>query len=329
MHALHRRTVLAGVLALTVAASAAACGDSDKGESATGLEKSEITVGTMPVGDTAPLQLAITRGLFKAEGLTVKTQTINGGADAIPRLKGGQLDISFGNYVSFFAAAAQGAFKPKIVAEAFSSGPKTHTLLVAKDSPIRSIADLKDKKIGVNTKRNVSTLMVRSAAKPAGVELDEDKNFVEIPPPNMEAALKSGSVDAVQAIEPFGTQIQQKLGARLLADLSSGATANFPIAGYATTEEFAAKNPKTIAAFQRALIKAQGMAADRKVVQDILPKYARGITPEVAATMSYGTYPTSLNATRLQRVADVMQQFGIIKERLDVKPLLVTGESSG
>ncbi|GAA4144790.1 ABC transporter substrate-binding protein [Actinomadura keratinilytica] len=328
MHALHRRTLLAGALALTVAASAAACGDSEE-KSANGLEQSEITVGTMLVGDTAPLQLAISRGLFKAEGLTVKTQVINGGAEAIPRLKSGQLDISFGNYVSFFNAAATGALKVKVVAEASQTAPKTHTLLVAKDSPIRSIADLKGKKIGVNTKRNVGTLLVRSAAKPAGVELDEDKNFVEVPPPNMEAALKSGSVDAVQAIEPFGTQIQQKLGARLLADLSSGATADFPLAGYATTEEFANKNPKTVAAFQRAIVKAQGMAADRKVVQDILPKYARGIDANVAATMVYTAYPTSLNATRLQRVADVMQQFGIASQRIDVKPLLISGATSG
>ncbi|GAA4097059.1 MULTISPECIES: ABC transporter substrate-binding protein [Actinomadura] len=329
MHALHRRTLLAGALALTLAASAAACGGSEEKESANGLEQSEITVGTMLIGDTAPLQLAISRGLFKAEGLTVKTQVINGGAEAIPRLKSGQLDISVGNYVSFFNATATGALKTKIVAEASQAAPKTHTLLVPKDSPIRSISDLKGKKIGVNTKRNVATLLVRSAAKPAGVELDEDKNFVEVPPPNMEAALKSGSVDAVQAIEPFGTQIQQKLGARLLADLSSGATADFPLSGYATTEEFATKNPKTVAAFQRAIVKAQGMAADRKVVQDILPKYARGIDANVAATMVYTAYPTSLNATRLQRVADVMQQFGIASQRIDVKSLLIAGATSG
>jgi NitT/TauT family transport system substrate-binding protein len=307
---------------------AAACGGSDE-KSANGLEKSEITVGTMLIGDTAPLQLAISRGLFKAEGLTVKTQTINGGAEAIPRLKGGQLDISVGNYVSFFAAAQKGTLKPKIVAECSQAAPKTHTLLVPKNSPIKTLRDLQGKKIGVNTRRNVSTLMVRSAVKPDGIDLDEDKNFVEVPPPNMEAALKSGSVDAVQAIEPYGTQIQEKLGARMLADMDSGTTADFPIAGWATTEEFAAKNPKTIAAFQRAIVKAQGLAADRKVVQDILPKYARGIDANVASTMSYVAYPTSLNANRLQRVADVMQQFGIVSQKIDVKPLIATGTTSG
>ncbi|MEV4257353.1 ABC transporter substrate-binding protein [Spirillospora sp. NPDC049652] len=320
MSAVNRHAVASGALALTVAVSAAACGGSDS-KSSNGLEKSEITVGTMAVADTAPLQIAVQKGLFKAEGLKVRLQTINGGAEAIPKLSSGQFDISFGNYVSLFTAASKGVFKPKIIAEGFQSAPKTHTIVVPKDSPIHSVKDLAGKKIGVNTKKNISTLLVRAAVKPANVPLDEDKNFVEVPPPNMEAALKSKSVDAVQAIEPFGTQIQQNTGARIISDLSSGPTADFPIAGYASTEKWAQKNPKTAAAFQRALAKAEGMAADRKMVQDILPSYAKGITPQIASTMSYGSYPTSLNATRLQRVADLMQQFGYVSARIDAKSL--------
>jgi NitT/TauT family transport system substrate-binding protein len=318
---LNRRTLLSGALALTLTVPLAACGG-DEQASSNGLEQSEITVGTILIGDTAPLQIAISQGLFKAEGLDVKTSVINGGAEAVPKLKSGQLDISVGNYVSFISAHAQGTFKPKVVAECSLSAPGTHTLLVAEDSPIRTIADLRGKKIGVNTKRNVSTLLVRSAAQGAGLQLDEDKNFVEVPPPNMEAALKSGSVDAVQAIEPFGTQIQKKLGARLVADMSTGTTADFPLAGWVATEEFAARNPKTVAAFQRAIVKAQGIAADRKVVQDVLPKYARGIDADVAATMKLTKFPTSLDTARLQRVADVMQRFGLLRQRVDVKPLL-------
>lgn len=328
MSASHRRAALGGALAIAVALAATACGGSDDKKSANGLEKSTITVGTMTIADTAPLQIAIQKGLFKAEGLTIKTRVVSGGAEAIPLLKAGQLDITFGNYVSLFTAASKDpGFKPKVVAEGFQSAPKTHTLMVRKDSPFHTIKDLAGKKIGVNTKHNVSTLLVRAAAKPQGVDFDEDKNFVEIPPPNMEASLKSKSVDAVQAIEPFGTQMQEDMGARMISDLSSGPTADFPMGGYAATSKFADKNPRTVAAFQRALVKAEGMAADRKLVQQTLPTYAKGIDAKVASTMSYGSYPTSTSATRLQRVADVMQQFGYISNRMDVKPLLFSASS--
>jgi NitT/TauT family transport system substrate-binding protein len=325
-----RRVVLSSVLAVALAASSAACsGSSDKegsSGSGNGLEKTEINVGSMPVADTAPLQMAVQQGLFKAEGLDVKLQTIAGGADAIPKLKAGSLDISFGNFVSFLGAKSKGALDVRFVAEGFQSAAGTHDVLVAKDSPIRSVKDLAGKKVGVNTKRNISTLLIKATLEPSGVKLDDDKNFVEIAFPSMETALKNKSVDAVQAVEPFVTQLQQAIGARVLVDLSQGPTADFPIAGYATSADFAGKNPKTIAAFQRALAKAQTMATDHKVVQSILPSYTK-ITPQVAATLSYGAYPTTLSATRLQRVADVMQQYGYLTDKIDVKTLLVAGAS--
>ena len=273
----------------------------------------------MTVADTAPVQLAISKGLFKAEGLTVKTQVIQGGAAGIPLLKSGRLDFSFGNYVSLFTAGTKDpGFKPKIVAEGFRSASKTHTLMVRGDSPYRTVKDLAGKKIAVNTKRNISTLLVRAAGTAQGVTFDEDKNFVEVAPPAMEQALKSKSVDAVQAIEPFGTQMEASMGARMVADLATGETADLPIAGYAATEKFVEDNPKTVAAFQRALTKAQGMAADRKVVEQVLPSYAKGIDAKVASSMSMGTYPTSLDTSALQRVADLMSQFKYVDKPIDV-----------
>ncbi|WP_176611308.1 ABC transporter substrate-binding protein [Actinomadura sp. WMMB 499] len=317
----HRRAVLAGALAIAVGLTGAACGGEEETAAPGDLETSRIRLGTMTVADTAPIQLAIDEGLFEEEGLEVRLQTLQGGAEAIPKLKSGALDISFGNYVSLITASVKDpGFKPKIVAEGFQSGPKTHTLMVREDSPYHSIDDLKGKKIGVNTKQNISTLMIQAAGEPRGASFSDD-DFVEVPPPNMEQALKSESVEAVQAIEPFGTQMQQSIGARMVVDLSSGATADFPIAGYASTEKFVKENPKTVAAFQRALQKASGRCAERKVVQETLPKYAK-ITSEVASTMSYGTYTSTLSAERLQRVPDVMQQFGYIDSKLDINTLI-------
>jgi NitT/TauT family transport system substrate-binding protein len=326
-----RRVILSSVLAVALAATGTACSGSsdDKNSSsgsANGLEKTEITVGAMPVADDAPLQIAVQQGLFKAEGLNVKLQTIAGGVEAIPKLKSGALDISFSSFFSFLGANAAGALDVRFVAEGFQSAPGTHTLLVAKDSPIRTAKDLAGKKVAVNTKRNIASLLVRAALEPSGVKLDDDKNFVAMPFPAMETALKNKSVDAVQAVEPFVTQLQQSIGARVLVDLSQGPTADFPIAGYATTTGFATKNPKTVAAFQRALAKAQTMATDHKTVQSILPSYTQ-ITPQVAATLSYGSYPSTLSATRLQRVADIMQQYGYLNTKIDIKTLLSTGAS--
>ncbi|MGI8332191.1 ABC transporter substrate-binding protein [Actinomadura scrupuli] len=322
---LHRASI-AGLAALTaIALTATACGD-DGGskKSSSGLEKTELNVGMLPVADAAQLKIAIDRGLFKAQGLTVKPQILQGGAESVPKLKSGNLDFSFGAYVPFFMAQAAGAINLRIVADAFQSAPGTHVILVAKDSPIHSIKDLAGKKVAVNVKHNLSSLMVQATLQPSGIKLDDDKNFVPVPFPQMEAALKNHSVDAVQAVEPFNTQLQKSIGARLITDLSQGPTVNFPVAGFATTDEFAKKNPKTVAAFQRAIAAAQALIADRKVLEQVVPTYTK-IDAATAATLHYGAYPTSLSTTRLQRVADIMQQYQYLTKPFDVKPLVSTG----
>ncbi|MFJ2031354.1 ABC transporter substrate-binding protein [Streptosporangium sp. NPDC087985] len=319
------RSSIVGVLALALVTVTGCSGaDESTKDSAggSGLEKTKITVGTMPVVDTAPLQIAMDQGLFKAEGLDVTLTPLAGGAEAIPQLKRGSLDISFGNYVSFFSASAKGVIDLRIVADGFQSGPKTHVIMVPKDSPIQTPADLEGKTIAVNTKRNVASMLVRVAAKAHNVELDEDKNFVEAPFPEMEGLLKAGTVDAAQVVEPFGTFVGQNIGARIIWDTSEGPTADFPIAGYASTAEFAKANPNTAAAFQRAMAKAQALAADRANVVAAIPKYTK-IPAEAAGSLAIGGFPTTLNATRLQRVADSMKEYGLLDAPLNVQDLIV------
>jgi NitT/TauT family transport system substrate-binding protein len=322
---LRRRPAIGIAVIAAVTLAAAACGGSGSDQqSASGLEKTDLTIGILPVADCAALQLAINQGLFKAEGLNVKTQLLQGGAEAIPRLKSGNLDASAGAYVPFFQAQSQGVIKLRIVADAFQSAAGSHVVLVAKDSPIRSVKDLAGKKIGVNVKHNLASLLIQALAQPQGVKLDEDKDFIPVAFPDMENALKNGSVDAVQAVEPFNTQLQKSIGARLLADTSQGQTAAFPISGYATTEDFAKENPKTVAALQRALGKAQAMLSDRKVLEQVVPTYTK-IDAATATSLHFGTFPAKLDTTRLQRVADIMRQYGYLTKPLDVKSVVSTG----
>jgi NitT/TauT family transport system substrate-binding protein len=106
-------------------------------------------------------------------------------------------------------------------------------------------------------------------------------------------------------------------------DTMAGAAADFPIAGWGVTDTFARDNPHTIAAFQRAMAKAQQLAAtDRTIVTNILPTYTK-IDAKIAPLISLGAYPTTLNPIRLQRVADLMQANGLLTKRLDVTPMIL------
>ncbi|GAA1549822.1 ABC transporter substrate-binding protein [Actinomadura kijaniata] len=314
-----RRAAL-GVL-LAAALPLSACGGGEE-KPKNGLEKSEVTVGVMPITEGAAIQIAQSKGFFKAEGLTVKMRRITGAAEALPMLKGGGLDIAHAGHVGVIQAHVQGGYKLRILAEASAMTKNLTCILVPKDSDIRSPKDLAGKRIGTNARGNQTSLLVRAALAPYQVKVDEQKNVIEAPFPAQEQLLKTDKVDAVVVPEPFVTQIQQATGARILTDFSTGPTTDFPITGFSSTEQFATQNPKTVAAFQRALVKAQNLAADRAVLKQEIPKFTQ-LSPQIIDTISMNAFPTSTRAQRIQKVADVMKQFEYLKEPFDVKSIVV------
>jgi NitT/TauT family transport system substrate-binding protein len=76
-----------------------------------------------------------------------------------------------------------------------------------------------------------------------------------------------------------------------------------------------------MAAFRKTLQQAQEQASDRLKVQSVLKDYA-GVDAGTADLISVGNFPTTLNAVRLQRVADMMETSGVLPNRLDAQSML-------
>lgn len=308
-------------LGLVVVALASGCGGS--GSSATefeALEKTKIKVGVLPIVDTAPVYVGIENGVFAAEGLTVEPVVLNQSTDALPMLRQGELDFAFGNYVNFFKAHAADKAELRVQAEGYQTTPGVFVIAAMPDSSVRSPEDLAGKKVGVNILDNISTLTTNEALRAYGVDPGSIKYKV-VPFPDLEQALESRSVAAAFLVEPFTSHAQQRLGVRIVMDNASGPTADFPVGGYFSAEEFAKDNPQTAAAFRRAMQKAQALAAERRKVEEVLPTYTK-IDPKTASMITIGTFPTSLNSTRLQRVADLMHRQGMLEEELDVRTII-------
>ncbi|WP_113699359.1 ABC transporter substrate-binding protein [Nonomuraea lactucae] len=329
MSGLRRRLRISALLLTATALLAAGCGGGGSASSpnAGGLEKAELNIGMLPLPEVAPIQIAIDKGFFKAEGLTVKPQIIQGGAAAVPDLLSGKLDILHSNYVSAISVVAKGVGKLKVIGEAWTAKPGNFAIMVKKGSPITKVSDLKGKKVGVNTLNNVVTLTVSALLKTNGLT-PEDVTFVEQPFPQMAGALEGGQVDAGFMPEPFHQIAASKNGAVLLAEPFAGPTADFPIAGYMVSEQFAKENPKTVAAFQRALLKATEVAISNSAeVDTALTKYTK-IDKATADLMVLGGFSTTVNETRLQRVADLMLEFKYLPQKFDVKQMMHTPSAS-
>lgn len=310
---------------LLVLVTLAGCGGAESGDDRSAdipVELSKITVGTMPVVDAAPIHQAIKKGYFAEEGLEVELKQLQGGAEGIPGLTSGALQFTFGNWVSFFAAQAGGAADLKFVSDGYQARQGTFQILARKDSTITGPQDLAGKTIAVNTLANVDELTTRSVLQTADVDLRRVR-FVPMAFPDMLARLEARTVDAAFLVEPYITQAQWTLGAMPIVDTASGPTNEFPIAGYATTAEFARQNPGTVAAFQRAMAKAQrDCDTTRSEVEELLTQYVK-LDKQMASLVNVGSYPATLESARLQRVVDLMTSYGLLARPVDVRSMIL------
>ena len=287
-----------------------------------GPEQAEITVGVLPIADVAPVYLAVDRGLFADEGLTVTVELVQGGAAAIPSLVAGELDVSYGNWVSFLLANQEG-IELRAVAAGVAAAPGFTELLALPDSGLGADpAALAGTTIAVNTLNNIGELAIRSTLEANGVDPD-DVQLVEIPFPDMGAALERGDVDVIWASEPVPTVVKRDLGAVTVADSFIGEMEEFPVAGYQATAEFLADNPRTIAAFQRAMAAAVEIIANEpEALTEVLLGYTN-LEAEVVGELSLPSYQTVLDAATLARVRDYLVEFSMLEDGLDVEALVV------
>jgi NitT/TauT family transport system substrate-binding protein len=287
----------------------------------TAPEKPNLRVGVLSIVDTAAVQLAKSAGYFSTEGLNVELVPIQGGAVAVPQLASGELDLSWVGWSSAILAQSQGLSSFRLLPEGYNTVPGSFQIMTMPGSPVTRPQDLEGRTIATNTAKSITDLMTRSALQSAGVDASTVK-FLEVPFPNMIEALQDGEVDGAIMVEPFITLAENQLKAVPVLDVTAAeATDDLSIAGIASTVRWAQQNPRTLAAFERALRIAQAEMANRRVVDQVLVDYT-SIGPDTVSQLSLGSWPTTLDTTGLQRVSDLMEQFGVLNRYFDVRPML-------
>ncbi|MGX7825550.1 ABC transporter substrate-binding protein [Actinokineospora sp. 24-640] len=324
-------------LAVALAATLSGCGllggedESPSGSTgAGGVEKPKIKVGTIPVVDVAPLHYAIEKGYFKDEGLEVEAVAVPNGQAAINGIMNGSLDITFSTYAATFIAQSRRVGDFRIVADGLAAKANHLMVMAAPNSSVKKAADLSGKKIAITAKNTFTDLAPMAVMKVQGIDYSTVE-WIEMPLPQMIESMEKGTVDAAVLVEPFVTNSMKKIGAVPVLDAASGPTAELPMSGYMAVGgegKFATSSPNTIAAFQRALARAAAESTDRSKMEPMFVKYAK-IDEETAKLVTISTYSTSLEANRIQRVANLLEEFGAIKGHLDVQPMLVNTGSSG
>lgn len=284
----------------------------------------KIRVSTIPIIDTAPMQAAIAKGFFAAEGLEVDTTPTQGGAVGLPALAAGQVQIAFSNIISIALGAKQG-LGFQIIAAGAGTGdapPDLAGMLVKTGSPIKTGKDLEGKRVAVNTRNNVIWLFARAWVQATGGDPDK-VTYLEVPFPQMSDALKGDRVDAAFIVEPFYS-----------AALAAGAThigwpyftidKRLPIGMYASTESYIKANPQVIEKFTRAYNKGVDWVNQNKGSDEwtqIISAYTR-MKPEQIKGLALPPFDKSLNAAGINKMTDMMVKHKMIDSRPDANALL-------
>ena len=278
-----------------------------------GWAQTKGKLGYMKIVDNAPMFVAMDRGFFKAAGLELETVPMAGGAVIVQGVISGDLQIGWTNVISLYQAHVEG-FDFKFIAGGainVKGTNDTHALLVAKGSTIKSAKDLESKTVAVNTLNNIVHLMAMAWLDKNGADSAKVK-FVEIPFPQMEAALVAGKIDAASAQEPFPSAALAKGAVRVLANPWSDVLAKFLIASWFASEKWLQKNKKTAQAFIVALNRGiDAVRADPKASRNVIAKWT-GLNPDLAGKIPLPVFEKELSEKDLQATIDLTQKYKLI-----------------
>lgn len=285
-----------------------------------------LRVGYIPIADCLQLAVAVEKGFFSDEGLEVETRPLQGGPVLSLAVAAADLDIGWSNLVSLFQAHARGFDFVLLAPGALEDDGAhlTHSLLVRGDSPARTIGDLAGKTVAINALGGVNDLAV-SALLTASGNNPQEVRLVEVPFPNMEAALASGAVEAALVPEPFLSSALAHGARRLVATPHAVFGREFMIAGWFAKADWVSAHPGQATAFRRAVDRASAYIADHpRQLPDILARFSN-LSPDTAARIVLPGFSTGLDQDALGRAIGLTAAHGLIPQPFPARELLAPG----
>jgi sulfonate transport system substrate-binding protein len=252
-----------------------------------------------------------------SEGVDVKWNEFPAGPVLLEGLNVGSIDFGTAGEAPPIFAQAAGADLVYVGSEPPS--PASEAILVPHGSPLKTVADLKGKKVALNKGSNVHYLLVKALEK-AGVAY-KDVQTIFLAPADARAAVERGSVDAWVIWDPFQAAAEVQLKARVLAD-GSGLVANHQF--FLASRSYAEKNPKIVSIVLDELDKVDQWASKNlKEAAQILATQT-GLdqaTVELATKrLSYGVKPiTPQVIAEQQRIADAFYELKLIPKKISVR----------
>lgn len=273
----------------------------------------------------APLHMAVEKGFFEEEGLKVDLIKLAPGT-AFEAVTAGKVDAGFGLLASLIQPLSNGL--PIKITSGLHTG--CDKVLVSKDSGIKTLADLKGKRIGVPSMNSSPIIFAKRALADAGIGVSEknmEVEFIVYSPTDLPLALKKGAVDALAMNDPTAAVTQKEYDLLTLVDsaLTEPYSHQYCCTAY-VRDNIAKDSPEIAAKYTRAMQKAsawiQSNQEEAAKIQ-VEKKWVAG-DPVFNATVlkTYNYLPSAQGAYEAFGItAKQLQDIGMLDKAVDVEAL--------
>ena len=227
----------------------------------------------MAGGPNAGFAAAVAEGYYKDAGLDVTLVQGNGSGNTAQLVANGRAQIAYADAVAVSQLIAKGA-PMRIIATIYQSNP--NAVMSLKKTGVKSVADLKGKKVGVPSGSSQTT-MLPLLLKSNNLK-ESDINMIDMPVASMVPALLQGQVDAVLgSIDAYQIQAESQ-GAQL--DVYRFADHGVPTVSTSifASNDYLKSNPDVVKKFVAASLKGWSFALDHP---DQAIKDVKKVFPEV------------------------------------------------
>ncbi len=322
---------------LLVAMVASACGGAKVPAQTPAAEAprqvKKLQVGYLNVMDDAQAMLAKDGGFYEKQGLDVELKLFSSGTDLIKAIIAGQLQAGVLGFTNAVSWADKGA-DLKVVGGAQMG---YHSILVKKGSGIKTVADLKGKKVASQQKGSTADIVLNGVVLPQAGLTPKDVNMVYVDPAVAVQSLKAGQVDAAFVFEPYESIATATTEVSAIYEI--GKVWPFPCMVVITSGKQLAEDREAI----DRLLDAQRQAMEMMQKQ---PKEAAGLiwkrfVQEEQLTSPTGAQVPAVNVIqkaiesqmfhwdindaeikRMDEVVKIMQDQGLIQTKVDVSKIL-------
>jgi nitrate/nitrite transport system substrate-binding protein len=242
------------------------------------LEKKDLKIGFLPITCATPIVAADPLGFYAKQGLNVSLIKTAGWAVVRDKTLAGEYDASHMlSPMPLAISMGLGAQATPMLIPAIENVNGNAITLAMKHKDKRDPKQWKGMTFAIPFDYSMHNFLLRYYLAENGLDPDKDVQLRVLPPPDMVANLRAGSIDGFIVAEPFNQRAVFD-GVGFIHMLTSEIWDKHPCCSFAATSDFAKKNPNTFAALFRAIVNSTmhcSEQANRKSVAEAIygPKY--------------------------------------------------------